>query len=183
MSNDAEGPVSDLTVLMRVLDIIERRIEFRDLQNNQSIPIAQLSQFFLPGTVIGSLVGGSINAREVVMGNRFEAHGHAQVGNMGHNASISNISFGSSSEMPADLDLDRLIIELKEVRAEMRRLAGSTDEDEAVVAVGKALEAAEKRDASSVGRHLEAAGKWALGVATTIGTGVAVAAMKAAAGL
>jgi hypothetical protein len=60
----------------------------------------------------------------------------------------------------------------------MRGQASTTEEDLAVVAVGRAIDAATKGEISGLGRHLKAAGKWALQLAASIGAGVAAGAIK-----
>ena len=185
MACDEEEEISDLTVLMRVLDIIERRIESRGLRNYETIQITRVANQFLPGSKIGRIVQGSDNegGGDVVMGDKFEAHGQARVGNMGNKAKINHISFGDSGDVPEGLDLVALVEELKVLRTEMRSQASLTEEDAAIVAVGQAISAAENGDTSGVGKHLRDAGNWALGLATAIGGGVAAGAIKTALGL
>ena len=175
--------ISDLRVLMRVLDIIERRIEYRNLQNNENVQVTHIANHFMSGAVVGTLIEGSIRDGEIIMGDKFEAHGHAQVGNMGNEAQIGTISFGDPSAALENIDFAALVPELRLLRVEMRRLAATTEEDEAVVAIGQALAAAEKEDSSSLSHHLKSAGQWAFALASSIGGGVALAAIKSALGL
>lgn len=182
MTAEPNDGLSELAVLMRVLDIMELRLRSGNLQNTEYVHVTHIANQFMPGATIGKFVQDSIDT-ETIMGDKFEAHGQARVGNMGNKARIEHISFGDAPSIPDDLDLAELADELKELRAQMRLDATTTEQDEAVVAIGQAIVAAEKNDSSSVGRHLKAAGRWALGIATTIGTGVALAAIKAAAGL
>lgn len=120
---------------------------------------------------------------EIVMGDKFEASGQAQVGNMGNKATIDSITFGSQEKPLEGIDLGALLFELEILRREMRKQAVSTEEDAAVLAIGQAMSAAENEDAAGTAANLKGAGKWALGVASTIGSGVALAAIKMATGL
>jgi hypothetical protein len=79
--------------------------------------------------------------------------------------------------------LGALVAELQALRLEMRNQAGTTDEDLAVVAVRQAISAAEKGETSELLNYLKSPGKWALGLATSIGAGVAADAIKSSLGL
>lgn len=180
--NEEEG-LDELDVLMKVLDILKLRIEAREVRNYESVQITQIANQFLPGTTIGNLIQErGIENRESLVGDKYEAHGNAQVGAMGKGAKVTNLTFGGSSE-GAGVDIAALVQELQTLRAEMRSQATTTDEDEAVVAVGQAIAAAESGDATGLTKHLKVAGKWAMGIASSVGAGVALAAIKSALGL
>jgi len=177
--------VNEFTVLLRVLDILEKSIETNGLQNVESVQITQIASQIMPGSTIGEFIQANAytDHGEVVMGDKFEAYGNARVGNMGNKAKITSISFGDSKEAPEDLDLAVLKDQLVALRAEMRQQASTTEEDEAIVAIGNAISATDEGDEEKVGSALKRAGKWALGLATAIGAGVAAGAIKTALGI
>ncbi|WP_420119932.1 hypothetical protein [Nakamurella sp.] len=183
MSDQEE--VNELTVLLRVLDILEKSIETNGLQNVESVQITQIASQIMPGSTIGRIIHAKVYADqgEAVMGDKFEAHGNAQVGNMGNKAEIGSISFGGAKEVPEGLDLAVLREQLAALRAEMRQQASTTEDDEAVVAIGNAISAADEGDQEKIGSALQRAGRWSLGLATAIGAGVAAGAIKTALGI
>jgi hypothetical protein len=65
----------------------------------------------------------------------------------------------------------------------MHERATTPDEDIAVAAVAQAMVAAEIGSDEESQSYLKQAGKWALAVATTIGTTVAAGAIKSALGM
>jgi hypothetical protein len=65
----------------------------------------------------------------------------------------------------------------------MRKEAVDVEHDQAIASVGAAESAAKKQDGSGALQHLKAAGKWALDIATKIGTTVAAKAIQTAIGL
>ena len=119
---------------------------------------------------------------DVVMGDKYEARGRAQVGTMGKGAKVTTVSFNSPAGEVREVDLASLISELQSLRAEMRNQASTTEDDQAVVAVGQAISAAEQGNTSSLFAHLKSAGKWALDLATAIGAELAAAALKSVVG-
>jgi hypothetical protein len=80
-------------------------------------------------------------------------------------------------------DSAQLATELLRLRDYLNGLASSVDEKSAVAAIESAAEAVAAEDATATAGHLRRAGRWALSAATTIGTGVAAAAIKAALGV
>ncbi|WP_435120275.1 hypothetical protein [Amycolatopsis thermoflava] len=120
-------------------------------------------------------------AMEVVMGDKYEVSG--QAGAVGRNARAKNMTFQQLWQGEgARLDLPRLASELEILRLELKRQATTREHDAAVAEVGAAAEAAERGDGPETLSRLQRAGKWALGAATAIGTGVAAAAIKVAIG-
>ena len=73
--------------------------------------------------------------------------------------------------------------ELDTLTAALQSRATTEEESTAVAATAAAAEAAKEGDGAKAARHLAVAGRWALAVATTIGAGLAVAAIKQALGL
>jgi hypothetical protein len=80
-------------------------------------------------------------------------------------------------------DTAELARELALLRAELKARATEPEQDLEIAEIAAAQVAAQKNDGPTALKHLAKAGKWALDVATTIGTNIAVAAIRAAAGL
>lgn len=109
------------------------------------------------------ITGGNQGA----VGDQAEAHDFTQV---------SNQTLGS-------IDMTALASELSRLRAEARKEATEPEHDIAVSEIAKAEQAAKEGQGSKVMEHLKSAGKWALDVATKIGTSVALEAIKKSTGL
>jgi hypothetical protein len=109
------------------------------------------------------ITGGSQGA----VGDQAEAHDFTQV---------SNQTLGS-------IDMTALAAELSRLRAEARKEATEPEHDIAISEIAKAEQAAKEGQSSKVMEHLKAAGKWALDVATKLGTSVALEAIKKSTGL
>jgi hypothetical protein len=120
---------------------------------------------------------------DIVIGDKYEARGHAQIGAMGKGAKVNTVSFNSPTGEVSEVNLASLISELQSLRVEMRNQASTTEDDQAVVAVGQAISAAEQGDTSSLFTYLKSAGKWALNLATAIGAELAAAALKSVIGI
>ena len=103
---------------------------------------------------------------------------YGQVGAMGDSASSNDNVFNFASTNSSEL-----VAELQKLRLEMRKTGTDIEHDEATLEVGKAIEAADKGDEPATLSHLAAAGKWALGVATGIGTALAAAAIRGSLGI
>lgn len=119
--------------------------------------------------------------REVVMGDRYEVRGAA--GAVGRGARADNVTIKQVWNELDNQNSAELAAELSRLRAEMKLEAKTPEQDLAVAEVARAELAAENGDGPGALEHLAGAGKWALGIATTIGTAVAAAAIKAAMGL
>jgi hypothetical protein len=109
------------------------------------------------------ITGGNQGA----VGDQAEAHDFTQV---------SNQTLGS-------IDMTVLASELSRLRTEARKEATEPEHDIAVSEIAKAEQAAKEGQGSKVMQHLKLAGNWALDVATKIGTGVALEAIKKSTGL
>ena len=119
---------------------------------------------------------------EVVMGDRYDVHGQAAA--VGPNAHVHDATFNQIwSQSSEKIDLPTLADQLERLRAALRAEAKTPDDDQIVANVGQAELAAKNGDGPGTMRHLRSAGKWALGVATSIGAAVAAAAIKSATGL
>lgn len=173
---------SEMLVLMKVLDLLRLRREGKLENNNETARVSSevnralmqsIMQEFFPDHIVG-------REGEIVMGDKYEIHGQAQVGAVGKGASVTSLSFNSAVGEQYNVDIGVLAGELRILRAEMRKNADDTEHDAAVVAVGQALAAAENGESDGIMKHLRSAGAWALGLATSIGATVAAAAIKSA---
>ena len=145
MTPDKEEP-NELDVLMKVLDIVKLKIETRELRNYETVQITQITNQFLPGTTIGTFIETQSVGQQgdAIMGDKYEAHGHAQVGAMGKEVKVDRVIFENPQEKAAEVDLACLLDELISLRAEMRNQASTTADDQAVVAIGQAISGAEE---------------------------------------
>lgn len=116
------------------------------------------------------------NRTESIMNETYNVNQAAAVG---HKAKAENPVFHQVVNPNPLADLAQ---ELETLVSELRATAVTDEEKAAVVATAAAAEAAREGDESKVRGHLAAAGRWALGAATMIGTGLAVAAIKQALG-
>lgn len=121
-------------------------------------------------------------SKELSMGDQYNVTG--QAGAIGPNSKAENNIFNQVLQQAASsLDLPVLARELATLRKSMREQATEVEHDQAVASIGAAETAAKQQDGAGVLEHLKSAGKWALDVATTIGTTVAAQAIQNAAGL
>jgi hypothetical protein len=127
---------------------------------------------------IGSIY---IEKGEFTMGDSYKA---GQAGAMGPHAQAHDMTFNQVQyQLPSSIDLTQLAIELSQLRQQMKKEAVEPDHDIAVSDIARAEQAAKAGDRSKIVEHLKGAGKWALDVATKIGTSLAVEAIKSASGL
>jgi hypothetical protein len=119
---------------------------------------------------------------EVVMGDRYDVHGQAAA--VGPNAHVHDATFNQIwTQSAGNIDLPALAEQLSQLRTALRAEAKSPEDDQIVAEVGQAELAARNGNGPAAIRHLRGAGQWALGVATSIGVAIAVAAIKASTGL
>jgi len=173
--SEEESP-NEFTVILKVLDIMDRSLQKSNSREMNAEQHAQFVQIFgsISGSTLIGLQGGE-------MGDSYTV---GQAGAVGPHSKAENIHFQQVWQQAADgLDPARLADELKILRSHLRHEADTLAEDEAVAEVSKAHAAAVDGDGTTALRHLRAAGKWALDGATTIGATVAAAAIKAALGL
>ena len=115
------------------------------------------------------------------MGDKYEIRGQAAA--VGRHARAKGTTLQQIyREAATDLDLPQLARELAELRATLQKEASTSDEYRALAAVAEAEEAAAKGDGSTALKRLEAAGRWALDVATRIDIPVATKAIRSAKG-
>lgn len=80
-------------------------------------------------------------------------------------------------------DFAKLAEELAQLRQAMEQQPEAIKHHRDLTAVEDAEDAAKRNDGAAAQARLKAVGAWTLGVATSIGTGLAVAAIKQATGL
>lgn len=103
-----------------------------------------------------------------------------QAGAVGPNAHAHDMTFTQITTQAGDtIDLPSLAKELSALRTEMKKKAVEPEEDAAVGAIAEAETEAKNGHAPKVLEFLAKAGKWALEIATQIGTPLAIAAIKA----
>jgi len=109
---------------------------------------------------------------------------HSQVGAVGPNTSVSNSSLSQQVAQYAEtIDAKALAADLALLQVELQKRASERDHYAGLVAVSDAAADAKEGKIAGAVSKLAAAGKWALGVATSIGTTVAAGAIKHAMGL
>jgi hypothetical protein len=126
-----------------------------------------------PGAVVHQFI------KEVHHMSSDQYHVSGQAGAVGpHSRAEGNTFVQRWAQSAADIDLPALAAELAILRAELRRESQEIEHDQAVANVGSAEAAAKQNDGPSALKHLKDAGKWALDVATKIGTTVAAKAIE-----
>src|SRR5260221_382392 len=122
-----------------------------------------------------------INIREVQHMDTYNVSG--QAGAVGPNAHAHDMTFNQIKTQGGEtIDLPQLAQQLSTLRTKIKEQAVDTEHDEAIGAVAAAETAAKKGDGSKVMESLAKAGRWALDIATQIGVGLAVEAIKSAIG-
>ena len=123
-----------------------------------------------------------------IMGDQINVSG--QVGAVGRHSHAENITFVQAwDRLSEGTDAAALAAELDRLRQHLRAEANDPEHDVAVAAVAEAQLKAQGGDGPAALEQLSAlsrvkgAGKWVVGAATTIGTTVAAAALKAVLGL
>jgi len=118
----------------------------------------------------------------VILGDQYTT---GQAGSVGPNSSANETSFIQIwNQAGSAIDLPALALQLAKVRAGMREIsAGSAEQDLSIAEVARAELSAKKNDGPAVMKHLREAGMWALDIAKSVSTDIAVAAIKAAMGI
>jgi hypothetical protein len=136
-------------------------------------------------TVIG-LVKGTIGNRSTIVGAT-DSRGNTilnepMVVGYGAQAGPGSIAIGAYACAGGSY-MVLLATELSLIQAEMMQHPEAAIHQEAIEAVGAAVEAAKKKDEASVMRNLKAAGHWALNCATATGSAFLAELLKKAAGM
>jgi len=128
--------------------------------------------------------GGSVKMSQAGDGgDTFNVPGRAAVV-AGRGSQVSGVNYVEAWEgTSGGLDLNVAVTELALLRAELKKLATTSEEDAALGAVAGAEIAAGEGDGARMLELLGRAGSWALAVAEKVGIPVAVAALRAALGL
>ena len=171
---------STLATLQQEFTLFEE--DFLDLPNQEAVDRYAALLVDLQGTY-DELTRDYV--QEVVMGDKYVASG--QTGAMGPNAHVHDVTFNqiwnAFSQTDGGRDLDALAEDLEKLRVHLRKQETSRQQDAELAEIAAAASAAENQDGPAVMRHLAKAGTWALGAATAIGTALAAAAIRSAAGL
>ena len=119
---------------------------------------------------------------EYILGDKYNVSG--QAGAVGRGAHAHGISLEQLwSQASCDIDLAQLATELRGLRKRLSQEASNAEQQVALGNVDAAAKAAEDGAGPKALGYLQSAGKWVFGVATEVGTGVAVAAAKKHLGL
>ncbi|MEU1439519.1 hypothetical protein ABZ438_36415 [Streptomyces sp. NPDC005786] len=140
--------------------------------------IEKLEQFISQGFSVNV---GVVNMANDYSGGFFQ-NTQSQVGAQGPNAKAEDFTQQADQRQLA-ADMPELAIELERLKQQLVLAASSSSEYQAVAEIQAARESADEGDEGGVGRHLANAGRWALDVASQIGTSVAEAALRQALGM
>lgn len=164
---------NEFTVLLKVVEVVGA-----SLRNGSGNPPG--SEVHAELINIINMLGNPVN-QEINMRDRYTT---GQAGAVGPSSQASNNTFDQAwGQQAQEIDLPALATELCLLRAEMKKQGSQPEDDFALAEVAHAEIAASAGDGVKVISHLSKAGKWALSVATSIGAGVAVEAIKAAMGI
>jgi hypothetical protein len=107
-----------------------------------------------------------------------------QAGAVGPHSQADHVYMSQGSTPSYDeLDLEKLCQELEILRLELKKQAKTSEHDIAIGAIASAEIEVKRGDRSKAKEYLKQAGMWAFDVATKIGVGVAIAALKYALGI
>ena len=107
-----------------------------------------------------------------------------QAGAVGPGSQAENVHFNQIwAQMDSGVDLAELADQLGQLRKAMWDKATGPEQDVAVGEIAQAEEAARQGNGPNVLKHLKAAGKWALDMATEVGTNLASETLKNAMGM
>jgi len=130
-------------------------------------------------TQVINLPGGVLNmAEKIDSGDHITVSG-GQVGAVGRNAHVHDVNFNQVwQQVGNEIDLSALADDLSKLLPELRKRASAVEQDEAVLAVGKAADSAKNGNGPQVLQYLKTAGKWVLDVAKDVGAKVTVEVIK-----
>lgn len=122
-------------------------------------------------------IQGDLIQGDKTMGDSYSVSG--QAGAVGSNAHAHDMVFNQiGKQIEQSMDLAALANELEKLRQELKKEAATEEHDIIVSDIIKAKKAAEEKNSSKVAEYLKSSGKWALDVATRIGTSLAADAIK-----
>ncbi|MGB5112341.1 MAG: ATP-binding protein [Mycobacterium sp.] len=119
----------------------------------------------------------------IQVGGSVAEYNVGQAGAVGDGAVANNPVFVQGSVDPLVNQLPALANELRTLRAAMASQARTDEEFASLNEIEAAIESADRQDVDATRGRLASAGSWALGVAASIGGGLALAALKSALGL
>jgi hypothetical protein len=126
--------------------------------------------------MLNSIPASNVSIGEIVMGDSYKV---GQAGAVGPNAHGHDITFNQVwTELQATMDVTKLAEELSTLRQQMRKVALEPAQDIAISEIARAEQSVKAGDGSKTVAYLKSAGKWALDVATKIGTSLAAEAIK-----
>ena len=107
-----------------------------------------------------------------------------QAGAVGPNSKADHVHMTQGSNQNYDeLDLNALGKDLEILRLELKKLAQTSENDKAIGAIAAAEIEIKRGDRSKAKEYLKQAGIWTFDVATKLGVGLAIVALKTALGL
>jgi hypothetical protein len=144
-------------------------------------PIQIVINIFQAGAVAAPFTQSNAGNQGAEMSDQYNVTG---AGAVGPNAQASHVTINQQSPATnGSFNLAQLAPELETLRQAMKKQADTVEQDASVYEVGQAHAAAIEGDEAQVMGHLQRAGRWAMGIAGSIGSGLAVAAIKSALGL
>jgi hypothetical protein len=164
---------NEFTVLLKIVEILGTSLRSSEESSDDRLH-AELIKFINtlePRTTY-------VTNQEIIMRDQYTT---GQAGSVGPFSQASNITFNQIwSQQASRIDLPTLAAELSLLRSEMRKHASNPEDDLALAEVAQTEIAASSGDGGKSISHLSKASKWTLELATSIGAGVAVEAIKAA---
>ncbi len=177
------GEDLDLQIVLEIVRFLRVRREQSLEETLITNSLSEIVRNLPPGATIGSFFDKRTTlVQEAYMGDTYSA---GQVGAQGPGALAIGQHFQQIwNQGSAGIDLDELASELGRLREKARSAGGNTPEqDVAVAELAQAEMAARDGDGPKALSHLSRAGKWALGLATSIGVPVAARAIQTALGM
>ncbi|MGW1211515.1 ATP-binding protein [Streptomyces sp. NPDC002499] len=147
--------------------------------NSEQVPRNTSNTFIFQGASAPSIVVKG----EEYMRDKYEV---GQAGAVGPHSKAKDVTIQNFQGSAGEIDLQRLSVELADLRRAMR--SASTDEDDperdvSIAAVAQAQAAATQGDEGKALQHLAKAGRWAWDMANSIGASLAAAVLKTQLGL
>jgi hypothetical protein len=175
---------NEFTVLLKIVEILGVSLRHSAESSDSQVhaELINIINTLGPGATFNSTFNDApATNQEIIMGDHYVT---GQAGAVGPFSQAANITFNQIwSQQASRIDLVTLAAELSLLRSEMRKHGSKPEDDLALAEVTQAEIAASNGDGAKSMSHLSKAGKWALSLATSIGAGVAVEAIKATMGI
>jgi hypothetical protein len=174
-----------LHILAKFLDIFELILKGTVPQELTKAQQAQIINILMgAGSTATSYIEGPSTLHSEGDLKMSDSYYVGQAAAVGTHATAHDITFSQAlSQGSTSIDLSQLEYELAVLRQELKKQANTPEHDIAIAEVANAEIAVKSGDRGKAIGHLRKAGKWVLGVATSIGCGVAASAIKAALGI